>query len=121
GASSSISFSGLLNAIDGPASQEGRMLFMTTNHPDRLDPALIRPGRVDMQAELGLCGPEELRRLYLNIFPGDEDGANRFEKSYSAAGLTPADAQRILIGLSNTSGGENSLCPLSSRECKAVL
>lgn len=42
---SGVSFSGLLNAIDGVAAQEGRALIMTTNHRDRLEPALIRPGR----------------------------------------------------------------------------
>ena len=45
----SISLSGLLNAIDGVASHEGRVLIMTTNKPESLDEALIRPGRVDMQ------------------------------------------------------------------------
>jgi mitochondrial chaperone BCS1 len=43
------SLSGLLNAIDGVAAQEGRLLFMTTNYCDHLDEALIRPGRIDMQ------------------------------------------------------------------------
>lgn len=38
-----LTFSGLLNALDGVASAEGRILFMTTNYVDRLDPALIRP------------------------------------------------------------------------------
>ena len=42
-----LTFSGLLNAIDGVTSTEGRIVFMTTNYIDRLDPALIRPGRVD--------------------------------------------------------------------------
>ena len=44
-----VTLSGLLNAIDGVAAQEGRLLFMTTNHREQLDPALIRPGRVDVQ------------------------------------------------------------------------
>ena len=39
-----VTFSGLLNAIDGVASQEGRIFIMTTNHIEKLDPALIRPG-----------------------------------------------------------------------------
>lgn len=97
--STGISFSGLLNAIDGPASQEGRMLFMTTNHRDRLDPALIRPGRVDMQVELGHCGPDELQKLYLNVFPGDERGANHFKEKFRGSDLSPADAQRELVEL----------------------
>jgi len=45
-----ISFSGLLNALDGVRAQEGRIIFMTTNHPEKLDPALMRPGRADFHA-----------------------------------------------------------------------
>ena len=47
--SESVSFSGLLNALDGVAAQEGRIFFMTTNHIEQLDPALIRPGRCDIK------------------------------------------------------------------------
>lgn len=49
GGAGGLSFSGLLNAIDGVAAQEGRMLFMTTNHLERLSEALVRPGRVDVR------------------------------------------------------------------------
>jgi len=48
-----LSLSGLLNILDGVASQEGRILIMTTNHIEKLDKALIRPGRVDMSIEFG--------------------------------------------------------------------
>ena len=48
-----ITLSGLLNAIDGNASQEGRLLIMTSNNPDALDGALIRPGRVDKKVYFG--------------------------------------------------------------------
>ena len=47
-----VTFSGLLNALDGIRSQEGRILFMTTNHREKLDPALLRPGRADYHAFL---------------------------------------------------------------------
>lgn len=50
-----ITLSGLLNATDGIATKEGRILFMTTNHPDRLDSALVRPGRCDREFHLGLA------------------------------------------------------------------
>lgn len=48
-----VTFSGLLNALDGVASAEERVLFMTTNHVERLDSALVRPGRVDMIVRIG--------------------------------------------------------------------
>jgi mitochondrial chaperone BCS1 len=43
-----VTFAGLLNALDGVRSQEGRILFMTSNHREKLDPALLREGRCDM-------------------------------------------------------------------------
>ena len=48
-----VTFSGLLNALDGVASAEERIIFLTTNHVERLDAALVRPGRVDMTVRLG--------------------------------------------------------------------
>ncbi|RDA87599.1 hypothetical protein CP532_3941 [Ophiocordyceps camponoti-leonardi (nom. inval.)] len=63
-----ISLSGLLNAIDGVASHEGRVLIMTTNTPESLDPALVRPGRVDVQVAFtnasGVQAAELFRRMY---------------------------------------------------------
>lgn len=50
-----VTFSGLLNAIDGVACAEERILFMTTNFINRLDEALIRPGRVDIKQYFGYC------------------------------------------------------------------
>ena len=61
--------SGLLNAIDGVAAPEGRLLVMTTNHPEHLDPALIRPGRIDLHERFELLGPAEARRMFLRFYP----------------------------------------------------
>lgn len=44
----SVSLSGLLNSIDGVIAQEGKIIFMTTNHLEKLPEALIRPGRIDL-------------------------------------------------------------------------
>ena len=48
-----MTLSGLLNAIDGVTSTEGRIMFMTTNYEERLDPALKRPGRIDYKVFIG--------------------------------------------------------------------
>jgi chaperone BCS1 len=63
-----ISLSSLLNIIDGVAAQEGRVLIMTTNHHEHLDPALIRPGRVDYKLEFGLASRELCAAMFRNIF-----------------------------------------------------
>ncbi|KAI8824485.1 BCS1 N terminal-domain-containing protein [Fimicolochytrium jonesii] len=64
-----VTFSGLLNAIDGVAAQEGRLLCMTTNHLEKLDPALIRPGRVDVRVWLDLATRFQIRELFVQFFP----------------------------------------------------
>ena len=70
-AASGISLSALLNAIDGVASHEGRILVMTTNAPDCLDPALVRPGRVDMQIHFELPSRSESKELFLSMYSDD--------------------------------------------------
>lgn len=67
-----ISLSGLLNAIDGVASHEGRVLVMTTNHPERLDEALIRPGRVDMRIGFTLATKQQIREIFLRMYSNEE-------------------------------------------------
>ena len=67
-----ISLSGLLNAIDGVASHEGRVLIMTTNVPESLDDALIRPGRVDLQVEFTYATKVQAKELFIRMYEGDE-------------------------------------------------
>jgi len=48
-----LNLAGLLNVLDGVVDSPSRVVVMTTNHPDRLDPALIRPGRINKRIHLG--------------------------------------------------------------------
>ncbi|EED12408.1 bcs1 AAA-type ATPase, putative [Talaromyces stipitatus ATCC 10500] len=70
-AATSVSLSGLLNAIDGVSSQEGRILIMTTNSPESLDKALIRPGRVDMHIAFELPSKVDMQELFLSMYRDD--------------------------------------------------
>lgn len=67
-----ISLSGLLNAIDGVASHEGRVLIMTTNKPEELDEALIRPGRVDLQVAFTYATQSQAKELFERMYEGDK-------------------------------------------------
>ena len=66
-----ISLSGLLNAIDGVASHEGRVLLMTSNFPDKLDDALIRPGRIDMRIDFTNATRSQIIELFTNMYLPD--------------------------------------------------
>ena len=66
-----MTFSGFLNALDGVASGEERIIFMTTNHPEKLDPALIRPGRVDLMQLIDDATPAQARALFDRFYGGD--------------------------------------------------
>lgn len=91
-----LSFSGFLNALDGVATQEGMVLFMTTNHLDRLDPALIRAGRIDERVELGWADEDQLRRLYRK-FHDDPAAAEAFAREKAGRKLSPAAVQGELM------------------------
>ena len=71
GASSRITLSGLLNALDGISAQEGRLLFATTNRYHTLDRALTRPGRMDLHIEFRLASWYQARELYKRFYVPD--------------------------------------------------
>ncbi|KAK3303457.1 BCS1 N terminal-domain-containing protein [Chaetomium strumarium] len=92
-----LSLSGLLNILDGVASQEGRVLIMTTNHIDKLDKALIRPGRVDMIVKFDRADTEMIASLFKAIYaPLEGDDAP------SPSSAPPASSSRALFQLENT-------------------
>ena len=64
-----LTLSAFLNAIDGVASVDGRLLIMTSNCPDTLDEALVRPGRVDRHEIVGPLETKAARRLFLRFWP----------------------------------------------------
>jgi chaperone BCS1 len=105
-----LSFSGFLNALDGVATQEGTLLFMTTNHLDRLDPALIRAGRIDERVELGWADEDQLRRLYLKFDP-DEAAATAFARARTGRALAPAAVQGELMARFGGPGAAATAAP----------
>lgn len=58
-----VTLSGLLNALDGIATPHGLLTVMTTNSPDSLDSAVVRPGRVDLVEHFGNADRAQVARL----------------------------------------------------------
>ncbi|KAK6999340.1 mitochondrial chaperone BCS1-like isoform X1 [Biomphalaria glabrata] len=76
-----LTLSGLLNALDGVASAEARILFMTTNYIERLDKALIRPGRVDLKEYVGHATDYQLQQMFRRFYPDEpESRAQEFSQ-----------------------------------------
>lgn len=67
-----LTLTGLLNALDGLIPLDDQIVILTTNHPEQLDAALVRKGRVDHIVELGLLGDSEVRRYIALMFPDHE-------------------------------------------------
>ncbi|KAJ3139791.1 hypothetical protein HK101_003589 [Irineochytrium annulatum] len=101
---SSVTISGLLNALDGIAAQEGRVVFLTTNSVSSLPPALLRPGRCDRRFLFDHADGDVIARLYERFFASDlgEDEARRIgravsEKIPKEAKLSAAQLQGLFI------------------------
>lgn len=71
----------------------GSVLFMTTNHIERLDPALIRPGRVDLQLRFELASAEQARRLFLRFYPTEKSLADEIVTVLAERAVSPAALQ----------------------------
>ncbi|XP_017891949.1 mitochondrial chaperone BCS1 [Ceratina calcarata] len=78
-----VTFSGLLNCLDGVASTEARILFMTTNYLERLDPALVRPGRVDVKEYIGWCSETQIEQMFLRFYKNIDEKANELAKQFT--------------------------------------
>ena len=97
---SKVTLSGLLNFIDGIWSACGgeRIIIFTTNFVDKLDPALIRRGRMDKHIELSYCCYEAFKVLAKNYLDIESHNLyTRIEKLLGEVNMTPADVAENLM------------------------
>jgi chaperone BCS1 len=97
----SITLSGLLNFTDGLWSCCGseRIFVFTTNHIEKLDPALLRSGRMDMHIFMSYCSMQALKILLKNYLGVDLDDSvlKELEEVIEMARMTPVDISEVLI------------------------
>lgn len=89
-----LNLAGLLNVLDGVVDTPGRILIMTTNHPEHLDPALIRPGRIDKKILLSYMEAEDVIEMLNHYFQDEE--------------LTDSHRQRVMVAI-NDNGSQTRL------------
>ncbi|KAL2469356.1 Cytochrome [Forsythia ovata] len=97
---SKITLSGLLNFIDGLWSSCGdeRIIVFTTNHKEKLDPALLRPGRMDVHIHMSYCTPcgfKMLVSIYLGIT--EHPLIMEVEQMIGTTKVTPAEVGEQLL------------------------
>jgi chaperone BCS1 len=100
-----LNLSGLLNVLDGVVDTPERIVVMTTNYPDHLDPALIRPGRIDKKLLLSYMGWKHIAAMiehYFVVKLSDHEKerikdaiCGNDEKGQPALNLTPAQVEQI--------------------------
>ncbi|TPX48588.1 hypothetical protein SeLEV6574_g01936 [Synchytrium endobioticum] len=93
---SSVSLSTLLNCLDGYAMHEGTIIIMTSNHPEVLDPALVRPGRIDTHLELGYCTHYQLQHMYKSVLD-DQSAVLADITMIPEKVIPPCEALRIMV------------------------
>jgi hypothetical protein len=93
-----IDLSFLLNILDGVLETPERLIIMTTNYPDRIDRALLRPGRLDMQLHFNKCDHKMIKTMVENFFGGDDKmiDTDRFTPEMDGI-VTPAIVQETLL------------------------
>ncbi|WOL12082.1 AAA-ATPase [Canna indica] len=97
---SKLTLSGLLNFIDGLWSACGgeRLIVFTTNHVEKLDPALIRRGRMDVHIELGYCDFEAFKVLVKNYLDVEEHPMfAKVKELLEMVKISPADVAEQLM------------------------
>lgn len=96
--SDELNLAGILNILDGVVDCPGRKVIMTTNHPRNLDPALIRPGRINRKIYLGYLTPRHARSMVHHYFADASEAAlDRFEACVPLNALTPAKLEALCV------------------------
>lgn len=94
-----ITLSGLLNALDGVFNNNGRIMIITTNHPELLDQALTRHGRIDSKYQFNNCSRDQIKDLYYMFF--DKEPNNDQLEKIKLFEYSPAQISSVFLRYRN--------------------
>jgi DNA polymerase III delta prime subunit len=90
-----LSLSFVLNLLDGILEVPGRIIIMTTNRVNYLDSAFIRPGRIDINLEVGDCDEIMIRDMFEHFYERSVP-SSRYPLDYKNK-ITPAELNKIIL------------------------
>lgn len=90
-----LSLSFILNLLDGILETPGRILIVTTNHVEKLDKAFIRPGRIDVNLEVGYCTLDMIKSMFDFFY--EEDCTELFKSFEYTQPITPAELNKYIL------------------------
>ena len=93
-----MSFSGLLNSLDGIGHIDKLIVCMTTNCYMVLDKALVRPGRVDLNIGFKYSNKRQIKTMFEKFLPKQKDKFTEFYKQIKNLKITTAVLQQYLFG-----------------------
>lgn len=105
---STLTMSGILNALDGVGESNGRIVVATTNYPETLDKALTRPGRFDLKLEIGHLEEETAVKMFNKFYPNF-----KVKKIKMNRRITPAEFQ--FLAMENLTSPKEVLTNLERR------
>jgi len=106
-----LTLADLLEVFDGVMEMKGRIMVITTNHPEKLDPALIRPGRIDVNIEFGYCQPDDILDIFNNFYGEDRIPAGFEKSSLVRDNWTAAEVMQVFLNnTDNPTEGLHILC-----------
>lgn len=109
-----LNLSFLLNLLDGVLETPGRIIIMTSNHPEKLDKALIRPGRIDIAIEVSYCTREMIIDMFRYFYENKNFFITDEEWQYTKR-ITPAEMNKILLNnFDNIQSGKLELLKVTS-------
>ncbi len=102
-----ITLAFILNLLDGILETPGRIIILTTNHPEKLDSALVRPGRIDLNIHFNRCSRETIVELVTKFYETIDETSKEWCDFLSKLGqldeymLTPAEVNKIIFNYYN--------------------
>lgn len=102
-----ITLAFILNLLDGILETPGRIIILTTNHPEKLDSALVRPGRIDLNIHFNRCSKDTIVELVSKFYETIDEKSKEWCEFLSELAkldeymLTPAEVNKIIFNYYN--------------------